>query len=215
MVGEGDCMDADIMGVDVGGTAGVSVAATEIAPSDVGDAEVDDLFLAETTPSLEPLAPRQRRAVAQPLRLENNSHVLCYLYQHTQAGSSSSWQGHTARLCYFLPENWSPAYRYSVFEESFVVCFEEDFLPPDGADQCGGDGAPQLYLARPLHTRRQAANGGEELAEFELVWPMPLDRTLLDTVQRACDVVHPGAKRKPRHALSLSSVHQKLQKLDL
>ena len=72
-----------------------------------------------------------------------------------------------------------------------------------------------MHLARPLHTRRHTAESGEELAEFELVWPMPVDRQLLETVQRACETVHPGAKRKPRHALSLSTVHLKLQKLDL
>ena len=145
--------------------------------------------------------------------LDDCPRVVCYLYQHTQAGSTSSWQGHAARLCYFLPEHWSPAYKFTVFEDSYVVSFDEDVVPSDGADL--SDSTQQMHLARPLHTRRHTAESGEELAEFELVWPMPVDRQLLETVQRACETVHPGAKRKPRHALSLSTVHLKLQKLDL
>ena len=42
---------------------------------------------------------------------------------------------------------------------------------------------------------------------------MELDATLLDAVAAACERVQPGAKRKPQHALSLSTVHLKLQRL--
>ena len=55
---------------------------------------------------------------------------------------------------------------------------------------------------------------GSQLAEFELVWPVPLDVTLMDAVQHACDRVKPGTKRKP-HDTSMSAVHLKLRKLGL
>ena len=199
--------DDEMSELDVSAAAWPSAGDGHAGLGDASEAEVDDLFLAETTPSLEVATPRQRRAVAQPLRLDSQPHVVCYLYQHTVAGSSSSWQGHAARLCFFLPENWSPAYKFTVFEDSYVVQFDEDTVSSDGTEP--------FHLARPLHTRRHAREGGEDLAEFELVWPMPVDRIFLDAVQRACETVVPGAKRKPRHALSLSTVHLKLQKLYL
>lgn len=180
-------------------------------PFQLYDAEVDDSFLAETTPSLDP-TPRRRRAIAQPVRLDNNVRVACYLYSQTKA-CTSRWQGHTARLCYFLPQNWSPAYKFTVFEDSYIVRIDDDVDLVASTDS--SESTQQYHLARPLHTRKCYFKGGEELAEFELVWPMNLDRMLLDTVHRACDTVHPGAKRKPRHTWSITTVHHKLQKLDL
>jgi len=67
------------------------------------------------------------------------------------------------------------------------------------------------HLARPLH-------GARERPEFELVWPIELDRSLLETIEASCDRVVPGAKRKPGglpQPLSLHSVHLKLQRLDV
>jgi hypothetical protein len=80
--------------------------------------DVDDDFLADTSPALDP-SPRQRRAVAQPLRLEENPRVICYQYQHTT--QTSRWQGRRATLHYFLPESWSPGYKFTVFEDSYIL----------------------------------------------------------------------------------------------
>jgi len=191
----------------------MSGGATSLTEPELDEADVDDQFLADTTPSFDPTIPRQRRAVAQPLRLENNPRVICYLHQHTQSGSSCSWHGHEARLCYFLPESWSPAYKFTVFEDSYIVQFDEDVEATYAAEL--SNSGKQFHLARPFHTKKNTLDGGGQLAEFEMVWPVPVDRMLLDAVQRACESVHPGAKRKPRHALSLSTVHLKMQKLDL
>ena len=113
-----------------------------------------------------PLAPRGRRAVAQPSRLEDSRRVVCYLYQHTLL-ESSSWKGHAARLCFFLPENWSPSYRFTVFEDSYVVCLDHgggSSLDDAAAMQT----AARYHLARPLHSRRPTADGAEPLPEFEV-----------------------------------------------
>ena len=176
------------------------------------DIELDDTFLAQTSPALVEKGPRQRRAVAQPVRLDSNPRVICYQYQHTQA--QARWQGYTAMLQYFLPEGWSPAYKYSVFEDSYVLRFDDGFVVPHDSLTEMDSAQQQFYLARPLHTKR-TNDAHQSLAEFELVWPMQLDRVLLDTVHRECGVVHLGSKRKPQHALSLSTVHLKLQRLDL
>ena len=123
------------------------------------------------------------------------------------------WQGRTgqacaARLCYFLPENWSPSYKYTIFEDSYVL----QFAPTGGADGGTATGSLQYHLARPA--QQAIGTDGSRLTEFELVWPVPLDVTLMDAVQHACDRLKPGTKRKP-HDTSMSAMHQKLRKLGL
>ena len=160
-----------------------------------------------------PPTPRQqRRAQAQPLRLDAMPPVCCYRYAQGRPAAEAAderWQGHAAHLHYFLPENWSPSYKFTVFEDSYVLSFvrpsSEPWLPT------------AYHLARPLHGERATA-GAPERPEFELVWPIELDASLLEMVEAACDRVVPGAKRKPGglpQPLSLHSVHLKLQRLEM
>ena len=164
----------------------------------------------EPAVAAEPATPRQRRALAQPQRLEEGLDVLCHTYSQAR-DAGVRWQGRTgqgcaARLCYFLPENWSPSYKYTIFEDSYVLQFV-----PTSADGASSSSL-QYHLARPTQT--VMGTDGSQLAEFELVWPVPLDVTLMDAVQHACDRVKPGTKRKP-HDTSMSAVHLKLRKLGL
>lgn len=154
---------------------------------------------------MKPRTPR--RATAQPLRLDSTPHVLCYRYAQGRATTDSKWQGRRAHLHYFLPENWSPSYKFTVFEDSYVLSFER-----------GGDeppSAPQYHLARPMSGARGEQGGAPAPSEFELVWPMHLDRPLLEAVECACDRVVLGAKRRKEPVFNLNAVHLKLQKLDL
>ena len=229
--------------------------------------------------------PRTRRAIAVPVRLDASMHAICYRYaQGRAAAGDGRWQGRTAHLHYFLPENWSPSYKFTVFEDSYILSLaptDEEMQQQQQQQHSGGAGAnaaaspaatlslhPHLasatanqtaaratrataaaayYLARPLHsaspgtsrergTERSCfasispatvqemgahvtammAAGGTPVPpeEFELVWPVALDQTLLEAVAAACDRVVPGAKRKPQ-SLSLTNAHLKLQKLAL
>jgi|EP00900_Chrysochromulina_parva_P021021 hypothetical protein len=159
------------------------------------------------------LSPRlQRRAQAQPMRLDTTVPVCCYRYAQGRPALEAAderWQGRTAYLHYFLPENWSPSYKFTVFEDSYVLSF---------ACGAGEPWPPTCYhLARPLHGARPPS-GGAQRPEFELVWPMELDRSLLEMVDAACDRVMPGVKRKPSglaQPLSMHSVHLKLQRLEM
>ena len=189
----------------------------------------------EPAGSLVRASPRRApRAVAQPQRIES-AEVLCYRYsqgtlrspgpqrppslplrEEPSAGPSADgtpWQGRAARIRYFLPENWSPSYKVTVFEDSYVLSFTSAAAGEPWT-------APGLYhLARPLHGG-QLAGGTASTAEFELVWPNCLDASLLESIEAACDRVVPGAKRKqqaPPLSLSLNSgqLLQKLQRLDL
>ena len=159
-----------------------------------------------------PATPRQRRALAQPQRLEEGLDVLCHTYSQVR-DAGVRWQGRTgqgcaARLCYFLPENWSPSYKYTIFEDSYVL----QFAPTGGAD--GGAASSSLHYHLARQTQQTTSADGSRLAEFELVWPVPLDVTLMEAVTHACDRLKPGTKRKP-HDTSMSAVHQKLRKLGL
>ena len=174
---------------------------------------------------------RRQRAVAAPVRLDASARVVCYRYAQGRASSGDGrWQGTQAHLHYYMPENWSPSYKFTVFEDSYILS-----LAPDAASAAASAAAtaasalprPTAYfLARPLHGASPAASReSPETAppvpalpvEFELVWPVEVDRTLLETVECACDRVVPGAKRKPQFGagLSLQNAHLKLQKLAL
>mmetsp|Transcript_37064 Transcript_37064/g.61355 ORF Transcript_37064/g.61355 Transcript_37064/m.61355 type:complete len:188 (-) Transcript_37064:95-658(-) len=148
---------------------------------------------------------RQKRAVSQPLVLNSNSYIICHSYPERRAGVASGSSTNTARLCYYLPDNWSAAYKYSVFEGSYVVSLTAcDGGLPAGAMH------PLYHLARPLPAQDDPCH----LRAFELVWPNPLDRAFLDAVQQACDRVQPGTKRKS-HDPVISNVHLKLRKLTM
>lgn len=156
------------------------------------------------------LSPRpQRRAQAQPVRLNVSQTVRCYRYSQGRPAADATddrWQARAAHLHYFLPESWSPSYKFTVFEDSYVL----SFAPGEG-ESC------EYFLARPLHGALTPTGVAESL-EFELVWPIELDRALVETVEAACDRVVPGVKRKPAgltQTLSLHSVHLKLQRLEM
>ena len=179
------------------------------------DLDVDDEFLQETA-TARVVTSKQRRAVSPPLHLEGNPRVICYPYHDAVGAGSRFRQGNTARLQYFLPASWSPAYKFTVFEDSYILSFEKDIVVPldcSNAETPFSDSLLRYHLARPLHTMR--GDSAHSLAEFELVWPMQLDHVLLDAVQRECEAVYPGVKRKAQHSLAFSTVHLKLQKLDL
>ena len=165
----------------------------------------------------EPSPRPRRRAIAQPIRLDASTPVLCYRYAQGRAPTGDGrWQGRHAHLHYYLPEHWSSSYRWSVFEDSFVLSFspaaaatpseltaQAQTLPPPPPVRA------TFHLARPLHE----GMGGTQ--EFELVWPQELDPALLEEIEAACERAVPiGAKRKPP-SVSMQGVHLKLQKLDL
>ena len=188
--------------------------------SDATPTEIDERLVPPAEPpAWPPCSPRsvqRRRAQAQPLRCDAAAAVVCYRYAQGKPeaagaeGSNGRWQGRKAHLHYFLPENWSPSYKFTVFEDSYVLSFarEADPWPPTA-----------YHLARPLCSgARTPADGATALPEFELVWPVELDTSLLESVEAACDRVVPGAKRKPqevRQPLSVHSVHLKLQRLNV
>ena len=167
----------------------------------VGDDDADDDEMVDSAST--PAVPRHKRApVPPPQRLESKE-VWCHVYAQTR--EVGALVGHTARLAYFLPEHWSSSYKFTVFEDSYVLQFVP--LPTSTAQV-------QYHLARPV----QSACHQCHLPEFELVWPVPLDLTLMDAVRSACDRVTPGTKRKSsghEPAMSMSSVHSKLRKLGL
>lgn len=150
---------------------------------------------------------QRRRPQAQPERMHSTA-VLCYPYLQgrVEAADETQWQGHRAHLHYFLPENWSPSYKFTVFEDSYVLSF---------ACADGETWPPAYHLGRPLHGPRATEGGAPTLPEFELVWPVELDPALLETIEATCDRVVPGAKRKPQEAqpLALHNVHMKMMRL--
>ena len=166
------------------------------------------------------------RAVAQPTRLDSSVAVLCYKYEQGRpepaqlaAGSTGRWQGIPAHMHYYLPENWSPSYKFTVFEDSYVLSIARGADADSAASHTPPTfGQPFLsaayYLARSLHGA-PGSGSGESVREFELVWPVELDETLLSAVSSACDRVVPGAKRKPHGAVSLSGVNLKLQRMNV
>jgi hypothetical protein len=207
----------------------------------------DDCFGsgADADTELSPIAharPR-RRAVAQPQRLDALPPALCYKYEQGRAAAGAGrWQGRKAHLRYYLPENWSPSYRFTVFEDSYILSIARDLTA--SAEPSHGAGSPALerppptwlapvnleppqppsplpssahayHLARPLHSGAATSGGGAPAAaEFELVWPVEVDQALLEAVEAACDRVVPGAKRKPHGAIpNLNGVNLKMQKL--
>ena len=156
---------------------------------------------------------RQKRTFARPLLLDSSVCVLCHEYKRErhQGGPSSQYRSEAARsaqLCYFLPENWSASYQFTVFEGSYILAF----LPAEtGAAEHG----PQFHLARPLHAVSSPCDTASSLPEFELVWPLQLDNALIEAVQHVCGrAAAAGNKRKAHEPeSSLAAVHVKLRKL--
>ena len=115
-----------------------------------------------------------------------------------------------AQVCYYLPESWAPAYRFTVFEASYIVSFA-----PEGVASTSD--AP-FFLARKLtpdSLADEARNANVRTrAELELIWPVELDATLLNAVHRACSLVETGSKRKHESEPLMQSV-EKLQRLSV
>lgn len=98
-----------------------------------------------------------------------------------------------ARLCYFLPQNWSSSYRFTVFEDSYIVSFVSgSAVPFDGSAYLESPPSPHHhhhplfgvaapppppahFLARPLRPTDETvplgvpADGSPRLPRFELV----------------------------------------------
>lgn len=78
----------------------------------------------------------------------------------------------------FLPPGWSPAYKFTVFEDAFLVLFVE--LDTRGVLVREDDG---FHLARPVAAPRASAAIAATidaarphgLPAFELVWPLKMD----------------------------------------
>lgn len=89
---------------------------------------------------------------------------------------------------HFLPLGWSPEYKFTVFEDAFLVIFIE--VDSNGVQIREDDG---FHLARPvLETRAAtlAASGvyGASFARlpaFELVWPLKMDNAFTRQVTHA------------------------------
>jgi hypothetical protein len=165
--------------------------------------------------------PRQKRPL--PHKFDGvQTRVVCHSFPSAAAGSDRQ-PGRAAQLCFFLPHNWSASYKFTVFENSFIVAF------PTAAGEM--QPATEFHLARPVEARSELTVGGvvsrfieggiaPPFPEFELVWPIQLDRTLLDAVRLACERTQLGCKRKPHEQTCLesdeySTVNSKLRKLGL
>ena len=168
-------------------------------------------------------AGRQKRPL--PHKFDGGqTRVVCHSFPSAATGSDRQ-PGRAAQLCFFLPHNWSASYKFTVFENSYILAFPAPGEPP-------GRPATEFHLARPVEAQSELTVGGvvsrfieggvsPPFPEFELVWPIQLDRTLLDAVRLACERTQLGCKRKPHEQTCLesesdySSVNLKLRKLGL
>ena len=149
--------------------------------------------------------PRARRAIAAPVRLNSAAPVLCYRYAQGRASSDDGrWQGRAAHLHFYMPEDWSPSYKFTVFEDSYVL----SFAPPGGPPS-------EFHLARPTSGSLSADSNASALPEFELVWPVQLDGALLTAITQASERTQPGSKRRPHDAGAISMIHHKLRRLSV
>ena len=171
-----------------------------------------------------PLVPTPRQKRPLPHKFDGGQmRVVCHNFPSAASGSDRQ-PGRAAQLCFFLPHNWSASYKFTVFENSYIVAFP-------AAGEMQDRPATEFHLARPVEARSQLTVGGvvsrfieggvsPPFPEFELVWPIQLDRTLLDAVRLACERTQLGCKRKPHEQTCLesdeySTVNLKLRKLGL
>ena len=100
--------------------------------------------------------PRTRRAIAVPVRLDASVHAICYRYaQGRAAAGDGRWQGRTAHLHYFLPENWSPSYKFTVFEDSYILSLAptDEEMQQQQQQQHSGAREPMRPLRQPPPSR--------------------------------------------------------------
>ncbi|EOD25600.1 hypothetical protein EMIHUDRAFT_443582 [Emiliania huxleyi CCMP1516] len=165
-------------------------------------------------PAVDEWRPRPRRPLAHPQRCDGST-VALFAYAAAPPRSSTPAGARAAslrqdddgrarfsgRLRYYLPEGWCSSYKFTVFERSYVV-------------QLDSHGSEQFCLARPV-----TASLADAARDFELVWPVPLEPSILDAVAHACDA-RQATKRKPESAAAaelgaLSSMHTKLRRLSV
>lgn len=165
-------------------------------------------------PPLKPM--RLKRSLTRPSSFEHEFRIVScqpYTQQYRSATDALADEPSAlrAQILYYLPENWSASYRFTVFEGSYVVC-----SPPCSADKQAGESSDVVFrLARPTGGWTGASAVRQSgLPQFEMVWPVPLDQMLLDAIREACQQTQSRAKRKP-HELPMSTVHQKLRKLSM
>ena len=182
------------------------------ASLDDGDDDADTVDAAEQAEMLvvddNPPPARPRRALAHPFCFESPLEVRCHLYS---LGAKSAYAAPVAKdaptrawLHYFLPEHWSPSYKFTVFEDSYVL----SFAPPGGPPS-------EFHLARPTSGSLSADSNASALPEFELVWPVQLDGALLTAITQASERTQPGSKRRPHDAGAISMIHHKLRRLSV
>ena len=139
----------------------------------------------------------RRRAVAQPLRLDSSPPVLCYKFEQGRAASSSGrWQGRQAHLHYYLPENWSPSYRFTVFEDSYILSLAHEPEPPHGSAQQQPPPPPPLVPHVPREGLRPRGPRQTAPPSFE---PLPPHSPSSSTA-RAFHLARPLCAGPPRSA---------------
>ncbi|EOD21976.1 hypothetical protein EMIHUDRAFT_444331, partial [Emiliania huxleyi CCMP1516] len=132
-------------------------------------------------PAVDEWRPRPRRPLAHPQRCDGST-VALFAYAAAPPRSSTPAGARAAslrqdddgrarfsgRLRYYLPEGWCSSYKFTVFERSYVV-------------QLDSHGSEQFCLARPV-----TASLADAARDFELVWPVPLEPSILGgTVEHA------------------------------
>ena len=120
------------------------------------DTEASDPSTFSPPTSTSHLVRPRRRAVAQPLRLDSSPPVVCYKYEQGRPSSAAAggrWQGRRAHLHYYLPENWSPSYKFTVFEDSYILALPRE-AGPHAAAPAPSVAAPGAEL-RPLRAGAQ------------------------------------------------------------
>lgn len=123
----------------------------------------------------------------------------------------------------FLPSGWSPAYKFTVFEDAFLVLFID--FDASGMPIREDDG---FHLARPVAAPRTAAAAAlalpaaahpHQLPTFELVWPLKMDSEFTRQVAHAFAELTQGRRPDKRKASELrmgeltSEVGHKLRRL--
>jgi hypothetical protein len=139
--------------------------------------------------------PRARRARAATLARPSACRPLETKRADPAWDCAAPW---STILYSFLPPGWSPAYKFTVFEDAFLVLFVE--LDIRGIPVREDDG---FHLARPISAPRATAGlaptadtvRAPGLPAFELVWPLKMDGEF--TRQVACVFAQSARQNRP------------------